>query len=249
VNDSRHRYSTMHVSPHTSSVESAAAISKQIDADGFACVPHYVNPLALGLTQDFVREKVAQNAGEYVVFRGVEDLEGTFLKALPADADFMELCHRIYEGSSGAKAPHGPVYQVLRCLSGNSGKENSLKFHYDSYALTALIPIIMPESGKLGDLLIIPNTRRIRSFYLRNLFDKILLDNFLSQKILRVFYSRNYRLIKHVRLVPGNIYFFNGYRSIHTNEECSPGEIRSTALFHFVDPHADSVIKRVLRRH
>jgi hypothetical protein len=46
---------------------------------------------------------------------------------------------------------------------------------------------------------------------------------------------------------PGNLYLFWGYRSIHTNEPCDPDKIRATALFHYVDPHIGSRLKRALR--
>lgn len=231
------------------SVDEAASIARQIDIEGFAVVDRYVDPAALQVAQDFVRAAVAANGGNYLDFKGADQLGGTFLQTLPSDPNFIGLCRSIYEKSTGEPAPDIPFYQVLRCLSGERAKANSLNFHYDSFVLTALIPIIMPDRGKAGDLLIIPNVRKIRSSYIQNIFDKILLDNLISKTILRKLYSSKSRWIKHINLVPGSIYLFYGYRSIHTNEECSPDQIRSTALFHYVDPHAASFIKHSLRRH
>jgi hypothetical protein len=238
----------MQVSLRDISAERAAALATQIDVDGFAVVDGYVDPDALKSAQDFVRARVAANGGNYLDFKGVDQLGGTFLQALPLDPAFVGLCHTIYEKSTGEEAPDVPFYQVLRCLSGELAQANSLKFHFDSYVLTALIPIIIPEEGKLGDLLIIPNVRKIRSAYIYNLIDKVFLDNPFSQKLLKRLYLSKSKRIRHISLIPGNLYLFYGYRSIHTNEECSPDKIRSTALLHYVDPHADSRIKSLLGR-
>jgi hypothetical protein len=236
-------------STHRFSSTDAASIVRQIDADGFAAVEGFVDPADLAAAQQFVRQKVAANGGNYLDFKGADQLGGTFLKALPSDPGFVDLCHCIYERSTGEPAPEADFYQVLRCLSGSLARANSLNFHYDSYVLTALIPIIMPDHGKPGDLLIIPNVRRVRSSYVGNMIDKVMLDNPLSQRVLRGLYARNSRFIRHIRLVPGTLYLFYGYRTIHTNEECDPDAIRSTALFHYADPHADSGLKNLLRRH
>ena len=40
-----------------------------------------------------------------------------------------------------------------------------------------------------------------------------------------------------IKMVPGNLYLFWGYRSVHTNEPCDPASIRATALFHYANPH------------
>jgi hypothetical protein len=240
---------TVQVSTHRFPPTDPAALVRQIDADGFAAIEGFVTPGDLAAAQDFVRRKVAANGGNYLDFKGPDQLGGTFLQSLPADPGFVDLCHGIYEKSTGEPAPDAGFYQVLRCLSGSLARANSLNFHYDSYVLTALIPIIMPDHGKPGDLLIIPNVRRVRSSYAGNMIDKVMLDNPLSQRVLRGLYARNSRLIRHIRLVPGTLYLFYGYRTIHTNEECDADAIRSTALFHYADPHAASGLKNLLRRH
>ncbi|RXT56503.1 hypothetical protein B6S44_05400 [Bosea sp. Tri-44] len=228
--------------------ESARTIARQIESEGFAVIDDYVAPDQLQTAQNFVRQAVARNGGNYLAINGSEKLGGTFLHDLATDPGFIALCHGIYESSTGKPAPDTPFYQVLRCLAGSLAKANSLNFHYDSYLLTALIPVIIPDHGKTGDLLLIPNSRGIRSHYLTNFADKILLDNWLSQRLLRMLYARRHAMIRHLKLKPGNLYLFYGYRSIHTNEECSPDAIRSTALLHYFDPHAESSLKRMLRR-
>jgi hypothetical protein len=110
--------------------------------------------------------------------------------------------------------------------------------HFDSHVLTLLLPIEVPAGKDSGELILLPNIRAIRSRYASNLIDKILVRNPVSQRILRgMAKSRAERFVR-ISLVPGNLYFFWGYQSIHANAPCEIEKIRATALFHYVDPHS-----------
>ncbi|AYO81775.1 hypothetical protein [Methylobacterium brachiatum] len=226
----------------------AGALAAQIDANGYAVIEDYVAPDELRGAQAFVVDAIAANGGEYVGFTGTERLGGTFLADLPEDPDFVALCRGIYARAVGKPAPEVGFYQILRCLSGRGARAHSMRFHYDSYVLTALIPIVVPERGSPGRLIILPSTRGLRRTYLGNLVDKVLVDNRLAQALLNVAYRRGSRRMIRLSLKPGNLYFFWGYRSLHTNEPCDADAIRATALLHYADPHADSRVKRALRR-
>ncbi|HEY0784853.1 MAG TPA: hypothetical protein VGD62_03220, partial [Acidobacteriaceae bacterium] len=180
---------------------------------------------------------IAGSGGEYVHFNGPESVTGSGLEELAASESFQLLMRRIYEQGTGRKGPEQKFYQVLRCLSGETGQKNSLIFHYDSYVVTALIPIRIPTSGRSGDLVMLPNTRRVRSTYLRNAVDKALLDNPLTQAVLRRRVQSQSSPLTRIKMQPGNLYFFWGYRSVHTNEPCDPDKVRATALFHYANPH------------
>jgi hypothetical protein len=136
------------------------------------------------------------------------------------------------------RGPEAGIISGLWSLSGKSVRRHSYLFHYDSYIVTALIPIEIPTAGMRGDLMMLPNTRKVRNSYTANVIDKIILDNPLSQTLLKYLTRTNLIRLTRIRLVPGNAYFFWGYRSVHTNEPCDPDRIRATALFHFANPHA-----------
>ena len=206
-----------------------------------------IDTRSLTSLRSFVENKVAGNGGEYIAFAGAERVRGTFLEDLRSSPEFIRACQVIYEKGTGKAAPGVPFYQVLRCLSGKSGDKHAFIFHYDSYVVTALIPVIIPSEGKRGDLIMLPNTRKIRETYFRNLIDKVLLDNKLSQVLLKYLTSAGHLRATKVCLTPGNVYFFWGCRSIHANEPCDPEDIRATAIFHYVDPHASSWLRRALR--
>ncbi|MCJ2090794.1 hypothetical protein MKK88_33145 [Methylobacterium sp. E-005] len=225
------------------------ALAHEITANGYAVVDDFVNPDDLSAAQTFVKEAITSNGGEYVGFNGTQHLAGTFLANLPDDPEFVALCRGIYESELGKPAPDVGFYQILRCLSGKSAKKHAMRFHFDSYVLTALIPVTVPDRGNPGRLIIHPNTRGIRRTYLGNLVDKVLVDNRFSQALFNAAYRRGSKRVIRLSLKPGSLYFFWGYRSLHTNEPCDADAIRATALLHYVDPHAESRVKRVLRRH
>jgi hypothetical protein len=128
-----------------------------------------------------------------------------------------------------------------------TGHRSSYRFHYDSYVLTVLLPIVIPEEEPRGDFLIIPGTRARRRSYLINLLDKAIVGNKLSQTLLRMAARRGETGILRVALQPGTIYFFWGYRSIHTNAPCRLDRLRATALFHYGDPHRNSSFRSLIR--
>ncbi|MBW4038420.1 MAG: hypothetical protein HIU91_05985 [Acidobacteria bacterium] len=213
----------------------------ELDTKGFACIPNYVQPSDLTRMQSFVSDAIRNAGNEYVHFNGPDAVAGSGLEELAHSEDFNRLIYDLYEQGTGNPADKEEFYQVLRCLSGSTGQKNSLIFHYDSYVVTALIPIHIPADGLAGDLLMYPNTRTIRSTYIANAFDKVLLDNPITQKLLRNRVSARHLQPMRIKMKPGNIYFFWGYRSIHTNEPCDPDKIRATALFHYKNPHRKHV--------
>lgn len=195
-------------------------IVEDMNRAGFGVVEDCIDADDLSLLQDFVIRKVAEAGGEYVGFAGRQPVSGTLLEALSLSPEFNRACRTIYRMGTGLPAPDTPFHQVLRGLSGRSGEEHAHFFHYDSYVITVVVPVLMPLAGKAGDLIMFSNGRRIRKTYTGNLFDKMLLDNRLTQVVLkRGVVSGVLRPVR-VRMVPGSVYFFWGYRSVHANEPC-----------------------------
>ena len=216
-----------------------------LNTTGFVCLPNYVQHDDLRRMQDFVTSAVSKSGNQYVDFRGPDTVYGSGLEILARTPQFERLMYGLYEQGTGKVAPGEAFYQVLRCLTGSEAQKHSLIYHYDSYVVTALIPIHIPSEGCAGDLLIYPNTRKIRNAYLLNVLDKVLLNNPVTQWVLRA--RRNTRMLSpmRIKLVPGHLYLFWGYRSIHTNEPCDPDKVRATALFHYANPHPRTIRQTV----
>jgi hypothetical protein len=219
-----------------------------MNTKGFGVLPGYLQPEELASLQSFVQRAVSDAGEQYVAFAGEEPVAGTLLQALSNSPAFVDVLHQIYELGARRSAPDQSLYQLLRCLKGESGLKHALLFHYDSYVVTALLPVIIPIEGQKGNLMMAPNVRPIRSSYLFNLIDKIILDNPVTQMVLRRAYRLGLLKLKQIPMVPGNLYFFWGYRSVHANEACDPNKIRATALFHFGDPHASSRLRKFTGR-
>jgi hypothetical protein len=224
------------------------SLVQDMNQSGVSVLRNYIQPADLQRLQKFVEDTVDAAGGEYVGFDGKEKLQGTLLGELGGQPEFLSLMHRVYEQGSGSLAPKQSIYQVLRCLKGKSGLKHSLMFHYDSYVVTALLPIIIPTEGNAGHLVMAPNWRKLRSSYILNMLDKVLLDNRITQSLLRYAFNTGRLGLKQIAMVPGNLYLFWGYRAIHANEACDPDKIRATALFHFADPHMDSGLRQFTGR-
>lgn len=225
-----------------------ARIVEDMHRNGFGVAHDCIDPARLETLQDFVAEKIADAGGEYVALTGRGAVSGTMLEALSLSPEFNRACRTIYRMGTGRPGPDVPFYQVLRSLSGKTGEKHAYFFHYDSYVITALVPILMPSVGKAGDLVMFPNLRGIRKTYLANLLDKVLLDSRLTQIVLKWGVVSGRLRPARVRMKPGNVYFFWGYRSVHANEPCDRDQIRATALFHYANPHVDSRARRVTSR-
>lgn len=219
-------------------------LAAEMERNGFAVLRDYIQPSDLLALQAFVEKKVDAAGGEYVSLTGKPDFKGTLLDAIADAPPFLRLIHRLYGKARTKPATGQSLYQVLRCLKGQSGMPHSYFFHFDSYVVTVLLPIIIPTVAQAGDLIMIPNTRKIRSTYVRNILDKLVIDNKLTQRFLKRAYGKKQLGFVQVKLVPGNLYMFWGYRTLHANEPSDPAHIRATALYHFGDPHVGSSLRK-----
>ncbi|WP_158811690.1 hypothetical protein [Beijerinckia sp. L45] len=222
------------------SVSSASidALVADINTKGFAEIKDYISPQNLADMRGVVNAAVQRSKGEYVAFTGANAVRESIFERIAQSDDFKSLMRRLYVAGTGRSPPETEFYQVLRCLCGKSAVKHSLNFHYDSYVVTALIPVEIPKTGKSGDLIMLANFRDIRNSYFANVIDKILLDNKVTQTALRLFTNAKLLPLKRIKPEPGSIYFFWGYRSIHTNEACDQDKVRATALYHYANPHA-----------
>ena len=223
------------------------SLVRDIDRDGYAVLPRYIRHSDIDVVRELVRDAVAAAGNSYTALGSVSVAE-TVLGKMASSPALRRICMRACEIATSRPASDQPYHQVLRCLTGSSCRKHSMVFHFDSYILTLLLPIEVPRGKDSGELIVLPNIREIRRWYVSNMIDRILLDNPVAQRVLRVMAKSHPERFVRIPLVPGNLYFFWGYRSIHTNAPCDADKIRATALFHYVDPHKDSKLRKFLRR-
>jgi hypothetical protein len=223
---------------------------QEMDQNGYARIAKFFPDEMVDEARQFVNGELDRHAREYFSYIGREPVRESVLADIGASATFRDLLVRVYAKGTGKRPPETGIYQVLRVLSGRTGLKEAFQFHYDAYVVTALMPIAIPAGAgeKRGDLVIYPKLRGVRSNVLVNLVEKILLQNRFARKIARAPLTQRLLKAKTLRMEPGDLYLFWGYQSLHGNEPCFPTSTRATALFHFADPHADSVVVTAIQR-
>lgn len=228
---------------------------RDMDEQGYARIAGFFPPEAIANARSYVQRELQKHSGEYFSYIGRDAVSGSLLADLGGSPALKNIFAQLYERGLGRPAPDEETFQVLRVLSGRTGLKEAYQFHYDAYVLTALVPIMIPSDPgeKRGDLIIYPKLRRIRSSVVFNVAEKILLQNRVAHRLARSQAMRRLFKAKVLRMEPGDIYFFWGYQSLHGNEPCYTTSVRATALFHFANPHKNSllvgVIKSWRRRH
>ena len=228
--------------------DAVARLAARMDRNGFAVLENYLSPDMLEQGRAFVSQQVLQRDGEYFAIHGIEALSGTLAGDLALSEPLRETLRELYKVQTGRQpSPEEQVFPVLRCLQGRSGLKQSHFYHFDATAVTALLPLFIPTEGEhCGDLIIFPNLRPVRFNVLVNVIEKAVLHNGVSQKLVAWAVRRGWLRPIRLKLEPGNLYLFWGYRSLHANEQCDPALLRATALFHFGNPHHDSRLARLL---
>jgi hypothetical protein len=224
------------------------SLIKAIDSDGYAVLPDWASAAQLKDLQGVVTQAVAAAGNDYVALSGRQAVKGTPLHDWGGSRDFIDLCRRITEGATGERSTDTTLTQTLRCLTGDGGRKESLIFHYDSFVLTTIMPVCMPEGGERGDLLMLPNRRPLRRSYARNLMDKLLVDNTWVQRYLKKRFANQSETFTRIAMQPGHLYLFWGYRSLHTNLPVAEDALRATAVFHYHNVHGSSSLASRLRK-
>jgi hypothetical protein len=188
-----------------------------------------------------VRAFVAEARNDYVVHDDETGMDGIVLSTLSRSNELRGLCAAVLANAKRSDDGAKPK-QVLRCLTGLKGVDQSGYFHFDSYAITAIVPILMPEVGPAGDLIVFPRARRPRTNYLINVAQKGLLDLPVTQAILGR--ASGGARAQRIRMNPGAIYLLDGECTLHANEACDPSQIRATLVLHFAETHTDHWLKR-----
>jgi hypothetical protein len=220
--------------------EQTTDLGVELDRVGFAQLPGYMPRSMLTQVQSFASDLTAQYPEQYVHLDDLEKLAGSGLDSLRDLPQFVELLHGLYEYITGQTAGRQRQYDTLRCLAGRGGQKHSYYFHYDAHLVTALVPISIPSTGEPGDLLLFPNSRKVRKSYWVCAGEKAILKTPLMQKIVKQGVLSGVLKPLKLRMVPGDLYLFWGYRCFHANAPCDPDKLRATALFQYGEWHDKS---------
>jgi hypothetical protein len=223
------------------------ALGVTMDASGFAVLRNVVQASLLAEAEPYIKRELQKHDNQYFGLAGRDWIEASPLAELGRSPEFRRILATLWEHSMRRAAPVCDVAPSIRVLSGTIGLRHSGRFHYDSYVVTALVPLMIPNGPDepAGDLIMYPNLRHARSNALVNIVEKIVTENAWACRIWCSALVQRWLHAKVIPMQPGNIYFFWGMRSLHANQACLPHSIRCTALFHFGDPHAGGLLKRL----
>ena len=230
----------------TFSDEQIKTLAASIDQQGYAVLPNWASVAELEEIKGLVTRSVQAAGNHYVALTGHQAVVGSTLYEWGHSPVLLDLCKRLVTQATGRAANDEGLHQVLRCLVGDSGRRESMIFHYDSFVLTTIMPVCLPDGAK-GDLLMLPSKRPLRGTYAMNLIDKLKIDNRWSQRHLVKAYQNGSNRFTQVSMEPGNMYLFWGYRSLHTNLPADPNGIRATAVFHYDNLHGASSLAGRIR--
>lgn len=226
---------------------SAGALAIEMDRNGYAILSDAIPRPLIDSLRETVLTLLAANGGEYFGLAGAEWFIDTPLAPLMTGAALAGLLGRVYEYAMHAAPKSHRIAASLRVLSGIRGLRHANRYHYDSYVVTALLPVIIPDAPgePPGNLVMFPNLRKVRRSAWINIIEKLLVENAVSRRLWSLNVIQRLMGAKPVLLKPGSLYLFWGMRTLHANLACWPSSVRGTVIFHFGDPHATSPAKRL----
>jgi len=227
------------------------ALAHSMNVSGVAILRDVIPASILAQTRNFILRELHQRGGQYFYLKGFDWVDASPLGELVRSPAFRHVLRGLWERAMQRTAPDVESRPSLRVLAGTVGLRHAGLFHYDSYVVTALVPLVIPDSPDEphGDLVMYPNLRRVRRNAIVNILEKAVVESGLGRLLWQLPVVQRRFSARAIPMRPGNIYFFWGMRSLHANLACLPESVRSTALFHFGDPHAGGFLKRLSAWH
>lgn len=215
-------------------------LKSEIESNGYAELDSFITENELSILRNLVNEELTKNNNQYF-FLSTKNSDNKVLN----DKEFLKkneiLLKKLTEVYKFHIRESEETYKVLRVVTGFKSKKVSLDYHFDAHLLTLLVPIYIPdrEGSNNGHLIIFKNFRSITKSLFKNIFQKIFYQSTFFKKL---FINTGFVKGQILKLKPGNIYIFNGFRTLHTNLNIDPKDIRATLLVHYHDIFKDSYL-------
>ena len=217
-----------------------ADIRKSMDDTGLAIVENFIHP-------DFLTElRCAVDRLTPICYEGEKrktliggDLQNTGFYEITFSDWIIQLVNDILEPFNAQIEP-GDVHPVVNILVGKKAQEDVTRWHFDATYLTIALPVVMPAPASQGDgkFRIWPNVRQFSQSRWRNK---------LFWNLAKIAFLR--RIVKNqaINFVPGNLYFFYGFRSYHGTQDLDPNQLRANCLINFGGPFFDLEKGKVIK--
>jgi hypothetical protein len=138
--------------------------------------------------------------------------------------------------------------RVLRILDGSAVDSPPFDWHYDANAVTMLIPIVIPDDGS-GQVAMFPDHRPHRRSATLSAAERLFVHNKVYGRRLRRRYESDPEAFT-LRLNPGDVYLFRGYRALHATLPWPSSTLRVTLLLQYGHPYGPEgpVLQAVRKR-
>lgn len=211
-----------------------------IDEKGLAVLEDFIHPdflTELRASVDQLTPLCYQN-GKRKYLVGA-DLDNTGFSEVAFSDFVIQLANDILKDFN-VSVEAGDIHAAMNILVGENGQDTVKRWHFDATYLTIAMPVVMPppNGGKDGKFRIWPN---VRPFSQSRLQDKVFC-NLAKVEVLRKTMP-NFA----INFVPGNLYFFYGFRSYHGTDDLDSTQLRANCLINFGGPFFDLNKGKVVR--
>jgi len=220
---------------------------QEIDSKGIVEVKNIIQPKVLSEANSYL-VKEGERMGVQSFSMRWNQMQPSVLTDLQKDSNLKRFLSRILINAGIDAKDDEYIHHVVRCTNGQTNDADAYAYHFDQYNLTALMPILTPihPSADCGDLVIYPNLRRFSKNVAINLIYKTIFQNSIASILMRSKLAIKLFKAKVIKVKPGSLYLFYGYRTFHGNLPIDKSFRRMTALFHYNDPFCDhEIFKRL----
>jgi hypothetical protein len=223
---------------------------KNLEKKGHHCFQNFLSPNEILKLKKLVLKNLKINKGNSF-FMMDNNLSQTFASNNSFLKKFYDIFFSLCKKDNLKDYGEKKIFKNLRVISKSKMHSTSFDFHFDAHQYTILVPILIPnnkDKNLNGNLILFPNIRKKTNFLIINIVQKLFFQNKIMKNILKYISSK--KIIKQDILTfkVGNVYIFNGYRSLHGNQAVSKDQIRATLLLHFYDVFSDSLLIKLNRK-
>ena len=222
-----------------------------LNKEGFHCFKNFIDEEEQSELENIVNNHIHKNNNKSFFLMN-ENLNNTFMNSEKFLDKFYKIFYDLSENENLLNYKKQKIFKNLRVIAQSKMHSTSFDFHFDAHQYTILVPIIIPDTGNQntnGNLIIFPNLRKKTRSLLINIIQKNIFQNKISKSILKFLSYKNVLKKKIIQFNQGDIYLFNGYRSLHGNQPVQVGHVRATLLLHFYDNFHNSKLIKLNRRY
>lgn len=205
-------------------------IVNSIRSQGYAYIEDFFSDeLVEELTSFVMKQSKERNEMNFSLRE--EELKSTLIAKLPHVIALKDLMYEV-SLSLGEETDKASYYARMRIKLGNEISVDEGDMHFDGSFLTFVIPVILPETGLGGGLLVMPKARAF-------------IKNSLFNRITRRFYSTGFfglQWLKKIMVRPQEIYYkpnslfvFEGWTTLHATAFMAAEARRVVLLIHSGD--------------